>query len=294
MNLPAVAALEYLELGVADLASWQRFTENVLGLACESADGALLARMDDEAWRIRIIESGEDDVRSLGFRIADTAALDEIRSRLANLGAPVATASSAEAHARGVELLWHCSDPDGLRIEFFIGARAGARPFGSPLGVAGFVTGNQGFGHIVLMVRDRARADAFYQEGLGMRVSDYIRLGPPGRQLTLTFLHCNARHHTLAYVPAPAPKRLNHFMLQVTELDDVGRALDRAVAAGLTITSSLGRHTNDRMTSFYARTPSGFDVEYGWGGIEVDDATWTVTTLDSTSIWGHKRPHAVS
>lgn len=292
MNQPAVAALEYLELGVADLAGWQRFAEHVLGISCESADGALLARMDDEAWRIRIIESGEDDVRTLGFRVTGTAALDAIRSRLASLDIPVAPASPAEAQARGVASLWHCSDPDGLRIELFVGNRAGTRPFRSPLGVGGFVTGDQGCGHAVLMVRDRARADAFYQQGLGMRVSDYIRLGPPGRQLTLTFLHCNPRHHTLAYVPAPAPKRLNHFMLQVTDLDDVGRALDRAVAAGLTITSSLGRHTNDRMTSFYVRTPSGFDVEYGWGGIEVDDATWTVTTLDSTSIWGHKRPAA--
>jgi hypothetical protein len=81
-------------------------------------------------------------------------------------------------------------------------------------------------------------------------------------------------------------------MLQTIDMDDVGRALDRAAAAGLTITSSLGRHTNDRMTSFYVRTPSGFDVEYGWGGLEVDDDHWTVTSYDATSLWGHKRPRA--
>jgi hypothetical protein len=45
------------------------------------------------------------------------------------------------------------------------------------------------------------------------------------------------------------------------------------------------------MTSFYMRTPSGFDVEYGWGGREVDDAVWQVETLHSTSIWGHQRGH---
>jgi hypothetical protein len=75
-------------------------------------------------------------------------------------------------------------------------------------------------------------------------------------------------------------------------MDDVGRALDRVVAAGLPISSSLGKHTNDRMTSFYVRTPSGFDVEYGWGGVEIDDATWQVTSYDATSIWGHRSPHA--
>ena len=35
---------------------------------------------------------------------------------------------------------------------------------------------------------------------------------------------------------------------------------------------TLGRHPNDRMFSFYAKTPSGFQFEFGWGGREVDDA----------------------
>ncbi|MFD0567797.1 hypothetical protein ACFQ2M_41870 [Kitasatospora saccharophila] len=33
-------------------------------------------------------------------------------------------------------------------------------------------------------------------------------------------------------------------------------------------------HPNDHMFSFYVRTPSGFSVEYGWGGLLIDDATW--------------------
>lgn len=46
--------------------------------------------------------------------------------------------------------------------------------------------------------------------------------------------------------------------------------------------------SNDRMVSFYMETPSGFDVEYGYGGVEIDDAIWQPTTYRSTSIWGHK------
>ena len=37
-------------------------------------------------------------------------------------------------------------------------------------------------------------------------------------------------------------------------------------------------------------TPSGFEIEYGAGGREVDDATWQVETYDATSLWGHKPP----
>jgi hypothetical protein len=50
----------------------------------------------------------------------------------------------------------------------------------------------------------------------------------------------------------------------------------------------LGRHSNDRMVSFYAQTPSGFDVEYGWGGRLIDDATWTVTEIEHGTLWGHR------
>jgi len=42
------------------------------------------------------------------------------------------------------------------------------------------------------------------------------------------------------------------------------------------------------MVSFYLRTPSGFNVEYGWGAREVDDSTWQVQVHTAGSIWGHQ------
>ena len=52
-------------------------------------------------------------------------------------------------------------------------------------------------------------------------------------------------------------------MLEVEQSTDVGRALDIVNDKKLTLAMSLGRHTNDMMTSFYVRTPSGFEIEYG-------------------------------
>jgi hypothetical protein len=48
------------------------------------------------------------------------------------------------------------------------------------------------------------------------------------------------------------------------------------------------------MFSFYAKTPSGFQFELGWGGREVDDATWEPTTYDRISEWGHHPPEALA
>jgi len=51
---------------------------------------------------------------------------------------------------------------------------------------------------------------------------------------------------------------------------------------------TIGRHSNDHMVSFYARTPGGFEVEYGWDGLQIDPASWTAGRLESPSLWGHR------
>jgi hypothetical protein len=91
-------------------------------------------------------------------------------------------------------------------------------------------------------------------------------------------------------IGAAQPKRIHHFMLEVASMDDVGLAFDRALRARVPIVMTLGRHPNDRMFSFYGKTPSGFEFECGWGARQVDDATWQPTTYDHISEWGHHPP----
>jgi len=43
------------------------------------------------------------------------------------------------------------------------------------------------------------------------------------------------------------------------------------------------------MVSFYMASPSGFEVEYGFGARTVDDRTWQVQTHRAVSVWGHRR-----
>jgi biphenyl-2,3-diol 1,2-dioxygenase len=288
MNPTSVSELAYIELGVSNLANWQRYATEVLGLSAEMQDGTLLLKSDSSIWRIKVVDSGEDDIRCAGFRVDNDQALQTISRQLHDIGFSVNELGGAEKVARGVDVLMSCVDPFGLQIELFLGDRKSEAPFVSPQNVNGFVTGSQGLGHMVLFVPDADAARAFYQHGLGFRLSDHITMGPEGSQIELTFLHCNSRHHTLALAPIPAPRKLNHIMLEVTNLDDVGFGLDRAMAQSTPITSSIGCHTNDKMVSFYMQTPSGFDIEYGFGGIEIDDATWQTTHYDKPSIWGHK------
>jgi biphenyl-2,3-diol 1,2-dioxygenase len=193
--------------------------------------------------------------------------------------------TSAETAARGVTGGAAVKDPDGLAIELVHGLRNAPRPFLSPQG-ATFVTGTQGLGHVVLTTANVELSLKFYA-ALGFGVSDYIKVElAPGLTVNLVFLHCNARHHTVALLPVPMPKRLNHLMLEVASVDMVLRAYYRAQALGAPIVRHIGRHTNDHMFSFYAQTPAGFDVEYGFGARHVGP-DWTVEQYSAISLWGH-------
>ena len=79
-------------------------------------------------------------------------------------------------------------------------------------------------------------------------------------------------------------------MVEVGSLDDMGQGYDLAQLEQGRIAYTLGRHTNDHMTSFYTHSPSGFFVEYGWAGLVIDPATWKPhETHDGPSLWGHER-----
>jgi 2,3-dihydroxybiphenyl 1,2-dioxygenase len=285
-----IGSLGYLGLRVKDPGAFGDYATGVLGLMPGEGPGRY--RLDDLAWRIAV-EAGEaDDLAYAGFEVAGPAELEIVRARLAEGGVAVGNGDPGLLAERQVLGLITCQDPDGLPVEVFYAPTLRTEtPFASAAGVPAFVTGDQGLGHIVLSTRDMAAARRFYQDLLGFRLSDIIRMQPtPQFGFDMEFFHCNPRHHTLALMPVPMPRRLHHIMVQVPTLDAVGFALERATAAGVTITASLGRHTNDQMVSFYSRTPAGFVVEFGQGAIEVDDATWRVGRHDKPSSWGHKRP----
>lgn len=292
--MASVSGLGYWGFEVSDLAAWERFATEVLGLALapRHEDGGLRLRLDEYAWRIALEPGPADDLAYAGWEVKDERTLGALGEQLARAGVAVEEGKPERCAARQVRGLLTCADPAGIPTELYWGPRMAGTPFASPRVTSGFVTGDQGVGHMVVASPDAEASRHFYTELLGLRLSDTIEadLGPI--RLTLTFLHANARHHSVAFSGLPMPKRIHHFMLEAREFGEVGLARDRALAAGATVTMDLGRHPNDKMFSFYARTPSGFEVEFGWGGRAIDDASWQPVTYSRTSEWGHRRPGA--
>jgi len=154
----------------------------------------------------------------------------------------------------------------------------------------GFVTKDQGFGHVVFVTGDLDGADRFVREALGFRQSDWLETDLGGIPLTVRFYHCNPRHHSLALGAAPIelPQKLHHVMVETVSQDNVGRAFDRAWNAGLPIANALGRHDNDKMYSFYVVTPAGFQLEFGHGARTIDTPWNDDRRYDRISEWGHQ------
>ena len=281
--MASVTQLGYVGVGAKDVEQWEHYATETLGLQSNGreSDGSLFLRMDEYEYRIVIHPNGADDVAYVGWQVSNEASLTEMAEQLRNAGVEVGFGTTEETKARRVEGLIKFEDPNEIPTEVYFGPPISFdNPFNSPRSVSGFVTGEQGLGHVVYHVTDRNKSIRFYRDVLGMRISDFIG--------NAAFFHCNPRHHSLALIENKSPKRLNHFMLQLNSLNDVGATYDLVQDQGIEIVRGLGRHTNDHMTSFYMKTPSGFHIEYGWGARTVDDNTWQVQRHDKGTIWGHR------
>jgi 2,3-dihydroxyethylbenzene 1,2-dioxygenase len=127
-----------------------------------------------------------------------------------------------------------------------------------------FKTGSGGLGHCIIRERDVNAAQRFYAN-LGMRGGVEYKFGRGKSAAGLVFMHCNDRDHTVAFGIPGANTRLNHIMLEVDNLDDVGMTYDLVRKNKVPVTITPGKHSNDHMYSFYFRSPSGWAFEYGWG-----------------------------
>jgi len=278
-----IESLGYTGVSTTDVGAWRTFATDVLGMQVEEIATGLGLRMDDRVHRILVHAGEANGLAYLGWDFGDGERLSTAARELFARGVNVHRATASELEARGVTQMSWVTDPIGNRVELFCGLASATEAFAPPRPSGGFRTGPLGFGHAVLTVPRVDDALPFYRDVLGMKLSDYTNV--PFRAV---FLHVNPRHHSLALLET-GQAGLHHLMIEAVSIDDLGRAYDAALERNV-VRVTLGRHTNDHVLSFYAASPSGFMVEYGWGGRSVDDATWKVEEMvHGPSFWGHER-----
>jgi 2,3-dihydroxybiphenyl 1,2-dioxygenase len=280
-----IQALGYVGVHARSIEDWARFGTSFLGMQLvEQGRRTLALRMDDRKQRVVVSEDGGEGIAFFGWEVKDADKLEQMAARLEQAGLQIARGTHSLADERRVKELIVLADPLGNRLEIFHGAESASNPFRPGRSISGFRTGPLGMGHVVLHVEQVDAVLPFYRDVLGFHLSDYMR-----RPFNAYFFHANPRHHSIAFIET-GRNATHHLMLELFSLDDVGQGYDLALGEEGRIATTLGRHINDEVTSFYANSPSAFMVEYGWGGRVIDVESWQPEEVAwGPSMWGHDR-----
>ncbi|SFA81978.1 3,4-dihydroxy-9,10-secoandrosta-1,3,5(10)-triene-9,17-dione 4,5-dioxygenase [Collimonas sp. OK607] len=286
-----IRGLSYIVAESTDLPKWKNYAENVLGMMTSAApDGGLYVKMDERCFRIAVQPGTRDAYVATGWEVQGEAEFNDAVATLRKSEIEIQVGDAAQCKQRCVQQLIGFNDPSGNRHEIVWGFKSDFARFASPVGVSRFITGNIGMGHAVLPAVKFEETLRFFRDVLGFGLSDMFNFQPggDGPSLPIYFLHCNNdRHHSLALAAFPVESGCVHVMVEVESMPEVGRAMDRMKAHDVLQTSTLGQHTNDRMISFYMKSPSGFDIEFGYGGAVVDWKEHIAHEFTHVSLWGH-------
>jgi 3,4-dihydroxy-9,10-secoandrosta-1,3,5(10)-triene-9,17-dione 4,5-dioxygenase len=252
----------------------------------------LLLRMDERVARIIVREPPAEPLAGakapfvVGWECPSEADWQRAALAIEKAGYTIIAAPEAVWYTE----VFSCVDPSGVQCEFFYGGKVDpADHFVSSTGVR-FVTNAQGLGHVTISTPLCRESAEFYSGVLAFQVRE-TKITGPERSWQWAFLSPSEREHSIAVMDVGRDGQLMHVLIEVDDLDSVGRAMDKCLDGLAPLSVSLGRHWNDEMVSFYVRTPSGFDVEYGYGGRKIDSADWSRRAQGgggAVSLWGHR------
>ncbi len=294
-----IRSLGYAFIESKDPNEWRVFGTEVLGMmdvTAEDDDENVFLKIDERPFRFAVLPGAENRLQLIGLELYDKNDFEQAIAELESSGTRFSKGSPAELKMRGVLDFVRFNDPAGNTLELYYGADLDYVKFVSPLGISGFETGmngSSGFGHAVLPAVNLEETHAFYKDVLGFGDSDYMHFkfgdDPEEPGLALKFMHVNnPRHHSVALFGGESIAGCIHLMLEVKTIDEVGECLQRVLEREIPITSTLGRHTNDNMLSFYMMTPGDFPLEFGCDGLLMDWENFTPTKTTLPSHWGHK------
>jgi 2,3-dihydroxy-p-cumate/2,3-dihydroxybenzoate 3,4-dioxygenase len=247
--------LGYVALNVSDLERSTAFYRDLVGLVLTEVTPEFAAlRCSRDHHNLLLYPSARPGVKRIAFELESAADLRAAADHLAAQGYAVETVAPEELKSLRMVAALRFRLPDsGLCLEYFVQVMQMAQPF------VPTVTRIERLGHVVINLSGFDAALQTLTGQLGFRVSDFV----PG---FAAFLRCfpNPLHHSMAIL-AGADSHLNHVNFMVTDIDDVGRAMNRLKKAGVEIVFGPGRHQPSESIFLYFLDPDGLTVEYSFG-----------------------------
>src|SRR6185437_2078214 len=164
----SILSLGYLRMGSPNLAGWGTFGSETLGLMLTGGpdQSSRYFRWDSWPYRLQLEPAETAGIHGIGYEVQDDRALDAVCRSIEAAGRPVERCADEQAAERQFTGLAQFVDPAGLPIELCYGPVLTHDTLVTPH-VSGFVTGDQGMGHVVVNVDDLAAQSSFYRDVLG-------------------------------------------------------------------------------------------------------------------------------
>lgn len=248
--------LGYAALNVTDLARTVAFYTDIVGLDISVVEEGRQAalRCGPDHHNILLTQAAEPGLKRVGFELESDGDLDRAHAHLAGQGYAPVWVDDAETAALGQGRTLRFRHPGaGLQLEYFVGMTQMDAPFEGRLAKIARL------GHVVVCATDPAAMRDSLVSDLGFLVSDEV-------DGLVSFLRCfpNKYHHSFA-VARGDENRLHHVNFMVTDIDDVGRALNRLKENDIEIVYGPGRHPPSGSIFVYFLDPDGMTVEYSFG-----------------------------
>ena len=249
------ARLGYCRLRCPDLARSVAFYRDMVGLEVASDDGRIARlRCSDKPFDLVLEKGALPGFAETGFELESGAELDKAFAMLAALDLTPQWTDPAGCQALAAASAFQFSDPaSGLATTFYHSQEPAPTPYQPHLAKIARL------GHVVINVTDPGAAHRFWVEQLGFVRSDNV-------EGVVEWLRAwpNPLHHSLGLVASNA-NSLHHINFMVTDIDDIGRAMNRLKDAGVPIVYGPGRHLPSTSIFLYFLDPDGNTAELSFG-----------------------------
>ncbi len=279
MNQPLrVDFLRGIRMRAPGVKATRQFYETSWGLSCvaETEDALYFRGTDAEQWIYALREDDTYGIDYLHFGMSSRERIDQLYARLQAEPRVEVGDAPAEVETPGGGYGFYAVDPEGRRLRFTadVARHADAEPqTGKPRKIS----------HVVMNATDIQASQAFYEQVLGFRASDYSAD-------VMVFLRCTSEHHSIAF-NRNTYTSINHVAFLMPSLDSFMRGIGRMRTSGRQPPAwGPGRHGPGSNTFAYFVSPSSFVIEYTSEVQEIDEAThqpkvWPRDIPEASDVW---------
>jgi catechol 2,3-dioxygenase len=292
-----LAHLSHIELLTPKPEESLAYFRELLGMevAGERGDSVYLRCFGDyECSSLKLTASAQSGVGHLAYRTASPEALERRVAALTAGGVEGQWLDGDLGHGRAFSFL----DSDGHRMELFYDSERYVAPpelraalKNQPNRYPGRGAGVRHLDHVNLLAVDPGEARVFCERFLGLRLTEQIVLDD-GREAGV-WLASNQKSYDLTYTrdATGTRGRLHHIAFFVDQREDVLRAADIFLEAGIVIESGPHKHAIQQTFFLYTYEPGGNRVEVCAGGFllfdpEHEPVVWTQAERAKGQAWG--------